>query len=179
MLFLYGNIKSGVFMKKCSVKLDSNVQKEMNKNLWVTSLISFVLSFLGVISYLVVDYLYSASWVNIYLCVVFIAFVLGFAFFLVVNNMNRKTLNDNFVLDVEIYESYFVSTTRDKDQVLASINLKYDNVVKIKETKKFLFLYLSRTMAVPICKNQFSKEEISMIKVWVNAPKLNNIGLYN
>lgn len=166
-------------MKKCSVKLDSSVQKEMNKNLWIVSLASFIVGFLGIVSYLIIDFLYSGTWVNIYLAVVFVVFVLGFTFFLVVNGMNRNTLKDNFYVDVEIYENYFVSTTRDKDQVLASINLKYDNIVKIKETKKFLFMYLSRTMAVPICKKQFTKEEISMIKVWVNAPKLNNIGLYN
>lgn len=159
-------------MKKCFVKLDEKVQKEMNKNLWILSLITFIVGCCGLISYVVIAYFFINLWVDIFLLISFITFVVGLTFFISVNWLNKKTLVDNYILELEIYEKYFVSTTLKEDNVVASININYEDVIKFKETKKYLFMFLSKKVAVPILKSEFSKEEISLIKVWVNSSKI-------
>ena len=159
-------------MKKCFVKLDEKVQKEMNKNIWLFSLTTFIIGCVGLFSYIFIAYFIIDLWVNIYLIAMFIIFVVGLTLFICVNWMNKKTLTNNYYLQIEIYENYFVSMTMDKDVVVASINIKYEDIFKFKETKNYFFMFLNKRIAVPIIKSSFSKEDISIIKVWVNTSKL-------
>ncbi len=159
-------------MKKCFVKLDENVQKEMNKNIWILSLFTFIVGCVGLVSYIVIAYFFIGLWVDIYLVGMFVIFVFGLTFFICANWMNKKTLINNYYLEVEIYENYFVSITMNGEDVVASINIKYEDVVKFKETKNYFFMFLNKKIAVPILKSSFSKEDISTIKVWVNTSKL-------
>ena len=62
----------------------------------------------------------------------------------------------------------------DFDKYLEKV--KEENIIeepiKIKETDNYLFLYPNKVSAVPIPKKEFSPEELSTIKVWVNSAKV-------
>ena len=65
-----------------------------------------------------------------------------------------------------------VEITGDKNQGEQKVN--YKDIVKVKQTKIYLFLYTSRITALPILKSNLQEQEIKNILDFVKSSKAQN-----
>ena len=56
-------------------------------------------------------------------------------------------------------------------EVIGTSKIYYKDLVKVKETENYLFLYPNKTQAFAISK-KISTEELSLLKVWVHSSKV-------
>jgi len=157
---------------KCTVKIDENVQRELNDQMWVVSLISLIVGSVGLASYIVISVFVESVWLELLLWPMAFAFGVGLTLLISIKKINKKSVQNNLIDNLEIEEDYVVSTTMKNGEIISTLKTYYKDLLKVKETENFLFLYINKASAVPIPKQSFSPEEFSLIKLWVNSARI-------
>lgn len=78
------------------------------------------------------------------------------------NNQIKK--DKNKVETIIFNEDHMLTSLKDKTEITATEKVYYKNIIKIRETKNYLFLYPNRAVAYPISKNELKHNEIEQIK---------------
>ena len=159
---------------KCSVKIDEKLQKELNEKTWLNGLIFTIIGAIGLGLYIIIGTFIENIILEIFLWV--FAFLLAYGVFILilVKMTNKKSVNNNLTDEIELFEEYLIESTRKNDEVISTNKIYYKDLLKIRETENFLFLYPNKVSAVPISKKEFTSEEFSTIKLWVNSAKVKN-----
>ncbi|MBQ8615034.1 MAG: YcxB family protein [Clostridia bacterium] len=157
---------------KCSVKIDEKLQKELNEKLWLNSLISLIVGAIGLGAYIVIGIFFESFWLEMLLWVCAFAFGIGLSMLIAVNKVNKKASQNNHVDEMEFFEDHFIGTTTKNGEVIATNKVYYKDLLKIRETENYIFLYMNTAAAAPVPKKEFSPEELSTIKLWVNSAKI-------
>ena len=158
-------------MFKCSVKIDENLQKEINRKMWIYSLILTIIGLVGLCVYVVLSVKYDNAWTETLLWVMAFSFGFGISFIVSIKKTNKKVSMNNYTDNLEINEEYIFATTTKNEDVISTIKIYYKDLIKIKETERFLVLYVTKINALIIPKNSFNPEEISTIKLWIYSAK--------
>lgn len=159
-------------MLKCSVKIDQNLQRELNEKAWIYSLISLIVGAIGLMAYIIVGAFFEAFWLEVLLWFFAFAFGVGLTIFVSINKVNKNASAKNMTDNIELQENFLIEETVVNNEVVSTNKVYYKDILKIKETENYLFLYVNKTNAVPIPKKEFAGEDLSKIKVWVNSGKI-------
>ena len=126
---------------KSSVKVDEKVIKQLNSNILKKGLIWTILSFSIILIYIIVTVFLNKN-TNV-LILSLMAFVSGVGILLIwcYFKIKRDTLKENRTNEVEFFEEYLESRIIKNEQVVATQKVNYNEIVKIKETEDYIFIY--------------------------------------
>ena len=161
-------------MLKCSVKIDENLQKEINKKMWITSLILTIVGSIGLGLYIILGSFFEHVLLELLLWVTAFMFGFGLTFLITINKTNAKAASNGLIDEIELFEEYSNITTIKNEEVIATAKIYHKDLIKIKETENYLVLYVNKASAIAIPKKQFNPQDYSTIKLWVNQAKLKN-----
>ena len=158
-------------MFKCYYKLDSKVQNELNKSLWVLALICTICGAIGFAIYVVLVAIGAGAVLQdyLFLYVFFLAF--GILLLFMVKRINTISIKRNLSEELELNEDYLVEKISQNNEVVATNKHYYKSFTKIKEAKNFLFLYINSAGAVAIPKSLFTPEDFTKIKNLINTAR--------
>ena len=154
-------------MKRCSVKYDQKVQKELVFKMWVFGLTCGIVGSLGLVAYMILGFYFSGLWLDCMLLTMFILFTAGLAIVISINLTGKSATKSDCVNNIEINENSIMLNVLKDNKLMVSVNILYKNLYKFKETKNYFFLFLTKDKVIPILKKDFKSEERSMIKLWI------------
>ena len=162
-------------MLKCKVKIDENLQKELNQKLKNILTIALIISIIGLITYIAISLFIEEKWLDVLLWVFSIVFGYSLVMIVTINKTNKKSVANNLSSEIELYEEFMNIISFKNNEQFATTKVFYKDIIKIKETQNYLFLYPNKAQAFAIPKSEFSSEEFSLIKVWAySAKKIEN-----
>jgi len=157
---------------KYSVKVDRELQEEVNKTLKRNCLIMVIIGAIGLVAYIAISMFIEHFLLEIFLWIFAGLLGVGVCLLIVINKTNKKAADNNFIGEYELFEEYLIVNTFKNDEQVSTIKLYYKDVIKIKETENYIFLYPNKQIAYPIAKKKLLPEELSMVKLWINAARL-------
>lgn len=159
---------------KSSVKIDEKMMKQLNSRMYKIGLFTTIFSASIMFTYIVVGIGFELIKFNtiIMLCLIFplaIGALLIYAYFKAISIAK----NNNREIEVEFFDDYMESRCLNGEEVIATQKIKYNEIVKVKETDEYLFIYPTMHTFVPIDKKIFSNQELVEIKllIYKNNPK--------
>ena len=159
-------------MFKCSVKIDESLQKEVNEKMWLTSLVSTIIGAIGLGAYIILEVFFESILLDIFLWVMAFSLGFGITYLIIIRNINKKSVTNETTDELEIYEEYINLSTIKDNEVIVSMKTYYKDLMKVREIKNYLLLYLNKSGALAIPKDAFTPEEFSTIKLWVNSARM-------
>ena len=159
-------------MFKCSVKIDESLQKEVNEKMWITSLIATIVGAIGLGAYIVLATFFDNFLLDILLWVMAFIFGFGVVYLVIIRKINKKSVSNETTDELEIYEEYIDLSTIKNNEVVVTLKTYYKDLLKVKEIKNYLLLYINKSGALAIPKDAFTPEEFSTIKLWVNSARM-------
>lgn len=158
---------------KSSVKVDEKVMKQLNSNIlkngliWTISIASIILTYIMVAVFLNKNT--NAFILSLMALVLAGGILMIWCYF----KIKRDTLKENRTNEVEFFEEYLESRVIKNEQVTATQKVNYNEIVKIKETEDYIFIYPTMNNAFVVEKKQFSNQELVEIKllIYKNNPK--------
>ena len=158
---------------KSSVKVDEKVMKQLNSNILKNGLIWTISTASIILTYIMVTVFLNKN-TNAFILSL-MALVLAFGLLLIwcYFKTKRDTLKENRTNEVEFFEEYLESRVIKNEQVVATQKVNYNEIVKIKETEDYIFIYPAINNAFVVDKKQFSSQELVEIKllIYKNNPK--------
>lgn len=158
-------------MIKCSVEFNKELVKELNGKVKLGSLISMIIGIVGLCAYITISMFIEAFWLEVFLWVFAIMFGFGLVFFLKLDKINNETIKSKIINEYELNEEFMNVTSIKNGEAIGTSKIYYKDLVKVKETNNFLFLYPNNAQAFAISK-KISTEELSLLKVWVHSAKI-------
>lgn len=158
---------------KSSVKVDEKVMKQLNSNIlkngliWTISIASIILTYIMVAVFLNKNT--NAFILSLMALVLAGGILMIWCYF----KIKRDTLKENRTNEVEFFEEYLESRVIKNEQLIATQKVNYNEIVKIKETEDYIFIYPTINNAFVVEKKQFSNQELVEIKllIYKNNPK--------
>ena len=158
---------------KYKCEINEELQKEANKNSKRNAIIMLIIGAVGLVAYVIVStfiehYLLEIlSWVS--------AFLLVFGIFLLVliKNTNKKMVEKKMVDEYELFEEYLTVDSYQNGEKIVSLKAYYKDLIKIRETENYIFLYPNKQSAYPVPKKQLTDEELVTVRNWVQTAMKN------
>lgn len=145
---------------KTKITIDS--QKEMSKNFFLT--INIIVTVIS-LAFLILGIL-TKNYINIIFSCLLATFFWAFYAKLVLRSFKKK----NILFDDNHFYTYFFNDDEiliqlsNQDEIKRESTIKYDEITKIKETKDYIIIYLSRLTAYPIIKDDFKNNILELLK---------------
>lgn len=138
---------------------------ELFNNSVIICAVDCVIGAIFLILYIIMYILSNSQVLYLLYCGVFL-FVFGLLLTIITlkqkNNQIKK--DKNKVETIIFNEDYMITYLKDNTEITATEKVYYKNIIKIRETKNYLFLYPNRAIAYPISKNKLKINEIEQIK---------------
>lgn len=161
---------------KCRVTVNEKLQKELNEKIWLTGLIMTIVGAIGLGLYAILSTFFGDKLIfEMLFWVMVFVFALGVTYLFLVKSANKRALNNNYTDEIELFEEYCVVQTLKNEEVVGTLKVYYKDLIKVKETENYLFLYPNKMVATSIPKSEFSAEDFSKIKLWVHSARANKI----
>lgn len=167
-------------MIETNVKLDLNMQKALNRKRFITYVVMLVVGSVGLFAYLAISVALESGpkWLDYILWTSAVFFGFGLVFLLVLNKTNKKVEESQRVNNYVFFKDFMLITTYCKGEAISSLKQYYHEIVKVKETKDYIFLYLSSNLAYPLLKKDLKEEDkntiLSYIKSAINIKNVKN-----
>ena len=153
---------------KIETRLDENVQKEFMAKTFIVSLVCLILGSVGLVAYLTWDVLSEFIEIKAPSIVLLIAFSCLFAFGLVFiisrNKVVKKARSENKSEVYEFFNNYVVANDYFNGEQVATVKIYYNQIVKRKETKNYIFFYVQATAACPVSKANLTEGELNAVR---------------
>ena len=158
---------------KSSVKVDEKVIKQLNSNILKKGLIWTILSSSIILIYITVTVFLNKNTNALILSLMAFVSAVGILLLWCYFKTKRDTLKENRTNEVEFFEEYLESRVIKNEQVVATQKVNYNEIVKIKETEDYIFIYPTINNAFVVEKKQFTSQELVEIKllIYKNNPK--------
>lgn len=157
--------------------MDEKLFSELNANLLKLSVLYIILGalitalgvlVLGVSVYEEEDATYGTVVLVLGVVLIFLAVFLRLYY----KNFNRTAIKMNRVEDAEFFGDYLIEREYTEGEHTSTNKVYYKWLVKIRETKNYLFLYNSRVTAIAVEKNSIPPNELETIRSLLGkAPK--------
>lgn len=159
---------------KCRVQINEKLQKELNEKIWLTGLIMTIVGAIGLGLYVIVSAFFGEKLIieMLFWAVLFV-FALGVTYLFLVKSANKRALKDIKTDEIELFEDCYVEQTLKNEEVVGTMKVYYKDLIKVKETENYLFLYPNKMVASAIPKSEFSAEDFSKIKLWIHSARVN------
>lgn len=86
-----------------------------------------------------------------------VPFGVGLVLYLVLNANIKQLAQKNYVNRFEFNDETLDIATMQHDEVIATYKLHYNEIVKVKETEKYYFVYIAKFSAYIISKENLTK----------------------
>ena len=154
---------------KYTCEINQQLQTELNKIAKRNSIIATIIGVIGLIAYIVLS-----TWKELFVFEVLLwvsagVFGVGLAYIVMINKANKKSANSKIVGEYELEETFMTITAIKDGERISSAKTYYKDIIKMRETENYLFLYPNRQIAYPVPKNKLTPEELSMVKLWVSS----------
>lgn len=157
---------------KFSLEINQEVQTELNKSLKRNCIIALVIGIIGFVAYISISMFFEHFILEVLLWVFAFAFGFGLVFLITINKTNKKVVASKMVGEYELFEEFMTIDSIKDGEKISSAKVYYKDIIKIKETENYIFLYPNKQIAYPIPKNKLSAEELSTVKLWVHSAKI-------
>ena len=75
---------------------------------------------------------------------------------------NEKTVNS--VNEYEFYDEYFTIKSTQDGEELANVKAYYKAMLKVRESKNYIFIYPNKALAYPVAKTALSDENLTTLR---------------
>lgn len=159
-------------MFKCSVKIDENLQSEINKKASNVCLVLTIIGSVGLIMYIILGTIFDSKWLYVLLWVMAILFGFGLTYMISIKKVNKKAASNGWINEIEIYEECANITSIKNNETMSTMKLYYRDVLKTRETENYFIIYINKLSAITIPKKSFTHEELSTIKLWIETARM-------
>ena len=153
---------------KVETRLDENVQKEFMAKTFIVSLVCLILGSVGIVAYLTWDILSEFIAIKAPSIVILIVFACAFAFGLVFvisrNKLVKKARTENKTEVYEFFNNYVVANDYLNGEQVATVKIYYNQIIKRKETKNYIFFFVQTAAACPVSKAGLTDGELNAIR---------------
>lgn len=161
-------------MFSCKTKMTKDVLKELHKTIKIWAIVLTSVGGVGWFILLADKILFNYT--NSYFSLLFIlSFVLGISYFLIIG-INKK--NNSKMLEeeseYEFYDTYFIVKTFRNGEQLETIKTYYKDIVKVKETKSYIFINPNRIITYPVGKADLQAGDLLKLKQIFHLPTNKN-----
>ncbi|MDE7162621.1 MAG: YcxB family protein [Clostridia bacterium] len=95
---------------------------------------------------------------------------LGIFFLIYYKNFNRAAVKMNRVEEVEFFNGYLMEYEYTDGELTSTNKVYYKWLLRIRETKSYLFLYNTRVTAIAVDKNALPLSELNTIRMLLGRP---------
>ncbi len=156
-------------MFECSTKIDVSVQKQLNKRLFMLSLILIIFGAIGSIAYIVLSTL-NYEW-SVWLVAFCIPLGVGIGYLWLINK-NIKFVSTVSMENIYCFEKNFfnVKILRNGEEV-ANSKIYYKDLIKIKECGNYMFLFINHVYSFPVDKTKLKEDELILLQAFLKNSK--------
>lgn len=156
---------------KNTCEVNQKLYIELNQTVKKNSKISLIFGIIGLVAYIGISVYKEYAWLDYLLWISAILFGFGLVFVLTINKSIKKAKDNIIVTENEIEETFMNITDTKNGEQVGSAKIYYKDIIKVKETQNYLFLYPNKQMAYPISKQGMKAEEIAQVKNWINSAR--------
>lgn len=153
---------------KYTCKINQEIQAELNKSSKRNSIIATIIGIVGLVAYIALSMWKELFVFEMLLWISACLFGVGIAYIVLINKSNKKAANSTMDGEYELEETFMTIKAHKDGEQISSAKVYYKDMVKLKETANYIFLYPNRQMAYPVPKNKLSAEELSLLKSWIS-----------
>ncbi len=141
-------------------ELNASMLRELNAKVKLIYKILLIVGIIGMVAYIVLGTILEEEvwWCEI-LLVFAIPFAIGLIMLLAITKMEKST-EGSFKYNEYLFEDeYFMVETFSNGENIRNAKIYYKDVVKLKETTNYIFLFIQMKQAYPIIKQDFTEAE--------------------
>ena len=154
---------------KYTCEINQQLQTELNKNVKRNSIIATIVGVVGLVAYIGLSMWKELFVFEILLWVSACLFGFGLVYIAMINKTNKKSAESKIIGEYELEETFMTITASKGNEQISTAKVYYKDIIKVRETENYLFLYPNRQVAYPVPKNKLTPEELSMVKLWVSS----------
>ena len=157
-------------MFSCKTKMTPQVANELLHPILVWAIILTSVGGAGLLTlfalYLFIGFenFYIALWL-------WVCLVLGITYFILISmgkKNNKKIMEDESLY--EFYDDYFALTSFKHGEQISTGKVYYKDMIKVKETKSYIFIYPNKAMAYPVGKADLAPEDLVKLRSILKLP---------
>lgn len=160
--------------------LNEKVQIELTKKNKMLSTIALIVGALGLIAFVVCSTVWESKIFGLLLLFAF-PFTFGLISIISINKNIKNFKLHNIINNYQFNEDHFIVKSFNGNEQIGMSKINYTNILKLKETETFIFIFANRISAYPIIKQTISASELDTIKSLIakakQAPKNNEQNL--
>lgn len=137
-------------------------QRELTAVRRKTFLLAIIIGAVGMLAYVVLRTFIESPVLDVML-IFAVPFGVGLVLYLVLNANIRQLAQKNYVNRFEFNDETLDISTMQHDEVIATYKLHYNEIVKVKETEKYYFVYIAKFSAYIISKENLTEDEKNKI----------------
>jgi len=155
---------------KCNCEINKDVQKELNFKIKILSLILLIIGSISFLVYFIYYFITDITlYYPLYISIPFLG--IGIALMYLIKKNIQNAEKNIFTVYYEFFEDYMEIESYKKEELISKTKYYYKDIVKISESKHYLFLYPNTVSAFPILKNQLSTDDLNTLKNLINSKK--------
>ncbi|MBQ2769003.1 MAG: YcxB family protein [Clostridia bacterium] len=163
---------------KCTPELHKGASKSALTKQWVMMSVWVLLGILLIVVGCCADYGFRTEIINVIFIIwgcalIAIGLIFGLLNIVKINKeMKRNIYNDrNLSFEYDFCEEYFtVTATRGEDKPEVA-KVEYGNIWKVKESVKYIYMYMDNVRAFPVDKTLLKMEEIILLRGYLQRGK--------
>ncbi|MDE7257029.1 MAG: YcxB family protein [Clostridia bacterium] len=155
--------------------VNADMQREFMKNIYIMSIVSLVAGSIGIAAYIAWDL--TSTFVKIkephilILVAVAVFFAFGLVFLLTCRKTVKNTANGPVKAGIyEFFNNYLLAEDYMNGEKVGTAKIYYNQIIKRKETKSFLFFYVQTAAAIPVSKAGLSEGELNTLRKLFGLP---------
>lgn len=159
-------------MLKTKTTVDIKVQLELTRKNKITSIIMLIIGIIGLTAYIVLGTIWEDKlWVEMFLFFA-IPFSVGIVVLVGINKTNKRILNNKSINEneFEFHENHVDVVTIRDGEIIGNAKLFYKDLHNVKETKNYVFIFISNVAALPIDKNNLSQNQLIILRGLLKLP---------
>lgn len=164
---------------KIETQINADMQREYLRKLYIISLVSLISGCIGLAAYIVWVVLVTGTEArepSIMMLILFaVLFGFGLVFLLACKKTVKNTGKSGIKLEsCEFFNNYIIAEDYLGGEKVATVKIYYRQIVKRRETKNFLFIFLRPGAAIPVSKAGLSEGELNALRKLVGLPVKGN-----
>lgn len=150
---------------KYRCEINKQVQTELSKTAKRNSIISLVVGIIGLLAYIIISTFKEMFVLEILLWAFAVMFALGLVMLITINKLIKKASENKLICECEFDEEFMNVTAIKNEEQISYSKVYYKDLIKIKETENYVFLYPNKQMAYPVQKRDIPSNELSILKL--------------
>lgn len=164
---------------KTKLQFTKEVQWQLSKKMYISSLVALIISLVGIIALFVADTVLDIFYEQpidvdayyLFMGMFFFIFFINLMLFVIAGSMvkNAKKLSDS-VNEYQFFAGHFIMDGYRAGVLLTRHKVFYKDIIRVKHTRDYVLLYNDRNLAFALSKNDLSPEELATILKYCGKP---------